>query len=209
MSGASAGGQSGRSGQGASREEIAESLLDRPLPPGYREDWARHFAEPERLGPGEEGGEQRTVVLFRIGEEWLALSTGLFHEIAEPRRHHSLPHRRDNLVLGIVNVRGELLVCVSLGAILGIAEARTAERGERLKAFARLVVIGRDGRRVAFPVDEVHGIHRYGSGDVVDVPATTGKATSSFATSMIAWRGRAVGRLDDGLILDALDRCIA
>ncbi|QJP17303.1 chemotaxis protein CheW [Starkeya sp. ORNL1] len=198
-----------RSREDAVGGQIADGLLDRPLPAGYREEWARHFAEPDRRAAEEEGGEDRTVVLFRIGDEWLALSTGLFHEVAEPRRHHSLPHRRDNLVLGIVNVRGELLVCVSLAALLGIAEAKTVERGDRTKAFPRLAVIGRDGRRVAFPVDEVHGVHRYATRDVVDVPVTVGKSASSFASIMIAWKGRTVGRLNDKLIIETLDRSIA
>lgn len=190
-----------------------DALLDRPLPDGYREAWARHFAQAETTGVEDEGGEDRTVVLFRIGEEWLALPTSLFHEVAEPRRVHSLPHRRDAIVLGIVNVRGELLVCVSLAALLGITEARAVERagerGARIKTFPRLVVIGRDGRRVAFPVDEVHGIHRYAARDAVGVPATTGRSAATFAVAVIAWRERAVGRLDGALILDALDRSIA
>ena len=33
---------------------------------------------------------------------------------------HSLPHRRQGIVLGLVNVRGELLICVSLARLLGI-----------------------------------------------------------------------------------------
>lgn len=196
-------------GNGAVGAARRESLLDRPLPSGYREEWARHFAEPERSAADEEGGEERTVVLFRIGEEWLALPTGLLEEVAEPRRWHSLPHRRDNLVLGIVNVRGELLVCVSLAALLGIGEARTADRGSRVKSFPRMVVIGRDGRRAAFPVDEVHGVHRYAAQDVVDVPATIGKSASSFIAAMIAWKGRSVGRLNEKLLIETIDRGIA
>jgi chemotaxis-related protein WspD len=200
---------SDRPREGGVGDERAGGLLDRPLPAGYGEEWARHFAEPDRRAAEEEGREDRTVVLFRIGEEWLALPTGLFHEVAEPRRYHSLPHRRDNLVLGIVNVRGELLVCVSLGALLGIAEAGTVERGGRTKTFPRLAVIGGDGRRVAFPVDEVHGVHRYAARDVVDIPVTIGKSASSFAAMMIAWKGRTVGRLNGQLILETLDRSIA
>jgi chemotaxis-related protein WspD len=199
---------SGRSNAGAVAAP-ADSLLDRPLPAGYREEWAKHFAQPERSDADEEGADERTVVVFRIGDEWLALPAHLFDEVAEPRRYHSLPHRRDNLVLGIVNVRGELLVCVSLGALLGIGEARTADGGGRTTAFERLVVIGRDSRRLAFPVDEVHGIHRYTGRDVLDVPATIGKSASSFAVALIAWKGGTVGRLDDKLVLDALDRSIA
>ncbi|HWJ76138.1 MAG TPA: chemotaxis protein CheW [Kaistia sp.] len=189
----------------------ARTLLDRPLPPGYREDWARHFAGTAAVSDrvADSASADQTVVIFRIGAEWLALSTALFHEIAEPRRIHSLPHRRDEMLLGIVNVRGELLVCVSLAALLGIGDGSSGERSDRIKTFARMVVIGREGRRLAFPVDEVHGIHRYAAGDLTGTPATIGKAAARFATAMISWQGRSVGRLDDQLVLDALDRSIA
>ncbi|MBZ9935260.1 chemotaxis protein CheW [Mesorhizobium sp. BR1-1-16] len=189
----------------------ASSLLDRPLPPGYREDWARHFADTAAVSNrvADSASADQTVVIFRIGAEWLALSTALFHEIAEPRRIHSLPHRRDDMLLGIVNVRGELLVCVSLAALLGIGDGPSSQRSDRIKTFARIVVIGREGRRLAFPVDEVHGIHRYAEADLTATPATIGKAAARFATAMISWQGRSVGRLDDQLVLDTLDRSIA
>ncbi|SHE49578.1 chemotaxis-related protein WspD [Kaistia soli DSM 19436] len=189
----------------------AGSLLDRPLPSGYREEWAQHFATAARAADAasDPGSREETVVIFRIGDEWLALSTVLFHEIAEPRRIHSLPHRRDELLLGIVNVRGELLVCVSLAALLGIGDSLSSERGERMKTFERIVVIGKEGRRLAFPADEVHGIHRYSTRDLTATPATIGKAALPFATAIIPWQGHSVGRLDDQLVLDTLDRSIA
>ena len=184
-----------------------DSLLARPLPEGYREEWARHFAEPERLTAEEDDSDERTVVLFRIGDEWLALSARLFHEVTQPRRYHSLPHRRDTMVLGIANVRGELIVCVSLAALLGIARAVAPERNERTKTFARLLVIGEDTRRVAFEVDEVHGVHRFEEGDALAVPATLDKA-AAFTRFVINWNGRAAGRLDDTLLFAAVDRGI-
>ncbi|GLK55680.1 chemotaxis-related protein WspD [Methylopila capsulata] len=208
MTGAGGGGGPGGSSKAASAE-IAGGLLERPLPAGYCEDWARHFAGLESEGAAEDEGADRAALLFRIGDEWLALPTDHLHEVAQPRRTHSLPHRRDELVLGIVNVRGELLVCVSLAALLGISAAGTAEAGERSRAGPRLVVIGRDGRRAAFPVDEVHGVHRYAARDVLALPATIGKAASSYAVEMIAWSGRAIGRLDDALILETLDRSMS
>ncbi|WP_020184723.1 chemotaxis protein CheW [Methylopila sp. 73B] len=207
MTGASGGGRPGGS-PAAAGGEIAGGLLERPLPTGYLEEWARHFAERAGEGAAEDESDARAALLFRIGDEWLALPTDHLHEVAQPRRTHSLPHRRDDLVLGIVNVRGELLVCVSLSALLGIS-AGAAEAGERSRAGPRLVVIGRDGHRVAFPVDEVHGVHRYSARDVVALPATIGKAVSSYAVGMIAWKGRAIGRLDDALILETLDRSMS
>jgi chemotaxis-related protein WspD len=69
-------------------------------------------------------------LVFRIGDEWLGLPTTIFQQVAQLRPIHSLPHRRHRAVLGVVNVRGTLLVCASLARLFGIAS-----------------VVGQDGRR--------------------------------------------------------------
>lgn len=61
-----------------------------------------------------------SFVVFRIGPELFALPTQVLHEVAESRGIHSLPHRRHSVVLGLVNIRGELLICVSVGRLLGL-----------------------------------------------------------------------------------------
>lgn len=189
-------------------EEIARGLLDRPLPPEYRAEWARHFASQKPIEIGVEE-ELAAAVIFRIGEEWLALSTSVFKEVAEPRRVHTLPHRRNGIVRGIVNVRGELLVCISFATLLGIDKTAVAERGDRSLHFERMVVIGRANGRIAFSVHEVHGIHRYEARALSPVPGTVGQAGSTFTTAMLAWQGRTVGLLDETRLLDAIDRNIA
>ena len=55
-------------------------------------------------------------------------------------------------MLGIANVRGELLVCLSLAELLGIDERKEVKQGTRSKAFRRLVVVGERDKRVAFTV---------------------------------------------------------
>src|ERR1043165_9076046 len=94
----------------------ALQLLERPLPANYRAEWAAHFAKEQTPSPP----VRTSAVLFRINAEWLALPTIAFQEVAEQRRTHSLPHQRQGIVVGLVNIRGELLICVSLGRLLGL-----------------------------------------------------------------------------------------
>ncbi|MER8563638.1 chemotaxis protein CheW [Mesorhizobium sp. M0578] len=192
-------------------KEIARNLLNRPLPPGYRDEWARHFAQArtDEAVENAEGSAFQTVVVFRLGEEWLALPVGCFQEVAELRSIHSLPHRRNSAVLGIVNVRGELLVCVSLAKLLGVDDRKTWVQDTRTKAFPRLIVVGNSDKRVAFAVDEMHGIYRFKQSDQLAVPATVGKASSTMTAAMVSWRRGAVGCLDEALLLAMLDRAIA
>ena len=187
--------------------QIARKLLDRPLPPGYRDEWTQHFAGRNEKAP--EGEEIDSVLIFRIGEEWLGLPAAICREIAEPRPVHSLPHRRSEAVRGIVNVRGELLICVSLPALLGIGAVSSSRSTERIAVFPRLVVTGEETRHVAFEVDEVHGLHSYRAHERSPVPATVGRSAASVVETMIAWNSRAVGCLDAGRLLDLIDRSIA
>jgi len=187
--------------------QIARELLDRAVPQGYREEWARFFAKP--ASDGAKQGRLETVLIFRLGQEWLALPAAACQEIAEPRPIHSLPHRRSSAVRGIVNVRGELLVCIALSELLGIEADTAPQAGARITAFRRLVVVGAEGRRSAFEVDEVHGLHSFDRNELGPAPATIGKATASVVAGVIAWDGRAVGRLDDGRLAGLIDRSIA
>lgn len=192
-------------GRNEATQARARTLLDRPLPPGYREEWARHFARSEE--DVEQAGELRSIVLFRLGAEWLGLPSDLCGEVAEPCRIQSLPHRRDDNVLGLVNVRGELLVCISLARLLGVAEE--AGSAGQLAVFRRLMVIGHEERRVAFEADEVHGIHVFHESECRAVPATIARAMSHVTKAVLPWQGRSVGRLDETVLLDLIDRSIA
>jgi chemotaxis-related protein WspD len=183
----------------------ASTLLRRELPAGYRAEWAGHFAGRQRA---EDRGAQSDLI-FRIDTEWLALPTSIFQEVAEKAAIHSLPHRPSGLVLGLTNVRGELLICFSLAKLLGHDEAVHPTRGKPSAERRRLLVFQREGRRTAIPADEVHGIHRYHPQILQEVPATVAKAPARYTKAILPWQGRAVGRLDEELIFHTLDRSVA
>ena len=182
----------------------AAKLLDADLPAGHLAEWTGHFSSEQQV---EEAGTQ-SVVIFRLGAEWLALPTAVFKEVATLRAVHSLPHRRSGIVLGLANVRGTLLVCVSLGDVLSLEKATETRKEKARVLHRRLLVISRDGNRLVFPVDEVHGIHRCQPRELKEVPATVAKATATYTKSVLAWRDKAVGCLDDQLLLYTLNRSL-
>jgi chemotaxis-related protein WspD len=153
-------------------------------------------------------------MIFRLGAEWLALPASVFQEVAEPRPVHSLPHRRGRLLQGLVNVRGELLICVSLGKLLGIETAAAApavrDGQARIEGaiYERLVVVATEGGRLVFPVSEAHGIERFVPERLQPVPATLGLASARYARGILPWRGHSVGCLDDGLLFHTLNRSL-
>lgn len=177
-------------------------LLDRESPAEYLREWTERVAAEKKVT---EAGTTSALV-FRIGVEWLALPTRIFQEVAEDCTVHSVPHRVGGVVAGIVNIRGELFVCASLGALLGLdASAPSASR----RVHRRLLVANRAGNRLAFPVDEVFGVHRYHPRELKPAPATLAESRVTYTTGLIPWRDRTVGCLDDELLFYTLNKSLA
>lgn len=172
----------------------AALLLDRDVPAESAADWVDHFAESRPIG------ERKTnsAIMFRLGTEWFALSTLVVDEIIGLRAIHSLPHWRNPVVLGLVNVRGELVICMSVARLL-TGDAASQPQG-------RLVVARHANGRLAFPVDEVQHAHRYHPHELQPVPTTLAKSASSFTRGLLPWRDRMAGCLDEQLLIQALTR---
>ena len=177
-------------------------LLDRNAPEGYLDEWTEVLAGEKE----ERVSDTMSAVVFRLGVEWLGLKTGVFKEVTEVRVIHLLPHRSNDILLGIVNIGGEIQLCVSLGGLLGLEQAEEAEQNGRHGVYKRMVVIERERERWVFPVDEIHGIHRFLPGELQGVPVTVAKASATYTKGMIPWQNRSVGYLDDELLFYSLKR---
>lgn len=173
----------------------AMDILDRPAPPSP--------APPPPLPPAPPS--QAATLLFRVGAEWYGLEPGEIGEIGERAVVHSLPHQRGGLVLGLVNVRGELVVCVSLAQALQVpVEQSPARRATP----PRLLVLGRGARRLATPVDEVFGLHRYDPALLAEAPVLTSEGGRSHVRALLRWDERTVGLLDAASLWPALERAL-
>ena len=193
-------------------QSAAAILLNRPAPEGYREEWRARIAHPRVCKePG-----SLSLVLFRIGGDWLALAASAFLEIADLRPIRSLPHRRSEALLGLVNIRGELLLCVSLPTLLDFEPSPAPIASAPLKVTAaggglppRLLVLTHRNHRTVFVADEVHVGHRCHPGELRPVPATVSLAAASHMEGVITWKGINVGVLDRNLLFNTLDRALA
>lgn len=175
----------------------AARLLDADVSTDYLASGAHHYAQAKT----ETRAGAKSAVIFRIAGEWLALPAAVFQEIARLRPVHSLPHRRDALVSGIVDIRGELLICLSLPVALGLVPS-----GGPLPPTARLAVIGRGADRFVFVADEIAALHRYDDEAVALVPATLAHAHAVHTRGLLHWREHPVGLLDDALLLSTFNR---
>jgi chemotaxis-related protein WspD len=131
-----------------------------------------------------------SALVFRIADEWLALPTAALRQVDDVRPIHSLPHRRNRVVLGLVNIRGTLTVAASLGELLRLdrpVNVHETGHGSR-NHYARMLVAAHRGEPVAFPVDEVEGVLRFAATALMSVPTTLAHASASHARGVLAWR---------------------
>jgi chemotaxis-related protein WspD len=189
-----------------------QRLLDRPPPPNYLDE------ANERLATSAETavGESHSALVFRIGEEWLALPVQVLVEVHTLRPVHRIPHR-GGLLAGLVNIRGELQLCVRFDQLLGISSAETDARSldadERQKGSttsarptnkAWLLVVELDTQRWVFPVDEVDQVYRVPASFLTGVPATIARSSGRLSRGIFEWKERRIGYLDDARLLQAL-----
>jgi len=179
----------------------AAELLDR-----LQVEDLSHYWEQQAEDEQQDGTDLKSLLLFRIGDEWLALPTVLFEEVTELRPVHGLPHQKNATVLGIANIRGALVTCVSLAAMLGITGV--GQRTRLQETAARLLVVRRHGQATAFNADEVYGTLRVASTAHRPVPTTLARGAGHFAHAVIHWNGHSVGLLDEELLFHTLDRSL-
>ena len=187
--------------------EAATRLLDAPAPEGYLSEWTRLCA---REKPRVET-DVVSLFLFRLETEWLALPAGEIREVALLRPFKTIPRRRDGSVLGLANVRGALLVCLSLGRVLALERAGDPAMGAvaGLRETRRLVVIEVSGGPLGFPVEEAHGIVRSPAVTLKPLPATVSNSAAAYTRAVLPWQGRSVGVLDGPRLFGALNEALS
>lgn len=178
-----------------------DSLLEREVAAEYRQEWTRIVAQREER----QRNNAVSIFIFRLGAEWMSLPMARIQRVVGSAPLHTMPHRR-GILLGLVSVNGDLLLCVSLARLLGIdsdTEGGLARSGVQHRHF--IVAAGEKGS-LAFPVDEVHGIHRYYEEELHKVPSTLAEATAIYTTAVLPWKEHAVGCLDDQMLFYAVNK---
>lgn len=181
--------------------DVAGYVLDRvSSSEALAREWAGSPSAAAHETPAMDFGYSESALVFRIGEEWLALTTAVVNEVADARAVHSLPHLRNRAVIGMLNIRGALRICVSLARLFQIDGENAKTPGQHL------LVTMYEGQILVFPVDEVAGVHRYAAEDVGATPTTLAHAATQYTQGLLDWRGRKIGLLDHGLLFYALNR---
>jgi chemotaxis-related protein WspD len=179
---------------------LGRTLLDQEMAADYRHDLSEDLARAASAAVE----DAVSVLVFRAASEWFALPSLVFQEVAPYQKAYVLPFRSGALLAGLVNVNGELLLCVSLATALGIPAGEKAAPGGK----PRLCVVRTGRERFAFAVDEILGVRRISAGLLQPVPATLAKSPSAQVTSCFKLDGRNVGMIDEKRLFNSLDRSL-
>jgi len=181
--------------------DAGRQLLNRDLDEEYRRELTKIFSKEKIEAP------QQIVATFafKAGREWLAIGAAMVEEIVEMGMIHSIPHRSNRTFRGMVNVRGRLELCFSIGGILGIEKSGLREKST-YHSPERLVVACKDDFRIVFPVTEVLGLIRFSPTQIQEVPVTVSHARAAFTKGIIPYNNLAIGFLNEAVLFDELKK---
>ncbi|KEX92400.1 CheW-like domain protein [compost metagenome] len=148
----------------------------------------------------------RSLLMFRLGEEWLALATRSLVEVAPLQTIHSLPHQRSRALLGVANVRGALVACLSLVELLGLDSTSSVASGARV--VPRMLIIAAHGGPVVVPVDEVDGIHAIDERILEAASRSGAQASAKYTRGVMQFKGRSLRWLDEDQLMSAVTRSL-
>lgn len=191
-------------------------LLKRTSPEAYRQEWTQLLAE-SRIASHTSSSTLTTtatltVVIFRLQQEWLALPASILRETTQKSVIHTIPHRSNSILRGLINIRGELLLCVSLNHLLNLETLETTQPTLSPLAHSRMVVVEKTGDTWVFAVDELYGIHRLQPQELQETSKNTQQSIPKYTNAIFLWQPSSsqtvhtVSYLDDELLFTTLAR---
>ena len=128
-------------------------------------------------------------------EQWTRIISGDVEPVSQIKSIHKIPHQANGLVLGVVNVGGEVRLCFSLAFLLGVANDEAKKINLR-GVYKRYLVVQIDDSDYVFPVDEVGGVYRYDPQDLKQVPVTIEAEKAELLLGVLDIEGNKIACID-------------
>ena len=112
---------------------------------------------------------------------------------------HSLPHRKSTGLLGVTNVRGTLVACLSLSELLDLETDDSRQNGQRV--IPRMLILESGSGPLVVPVDEVSGIQKIPLARISNAKQDDKRTISRFTAGVLQWRGQSITLLNDEQLL--------
>jgi chemotaxis-related protein WspD len=174
--------------------DAARTLFERESEPEVAEEWQRPDAAEHTV---------RAALVFRLGQQWLGMPPALIAEVAARQPIRRLAHRTTGRLEGVVNVRGELRLCVSLGELLGLGE-----RGEATASARMVLVQDSDTRVLAFRCEEVLGLQHFAESSLQPPPDTLPEPLRQCVEGLFPLKSGHMAMLKGDAVVDLLEQAL-
>jgi chemotaxis-related protein WspD len=181
------------------------TVLERKIPDKYEEKWAAVYSKSKK----EKISGTESITIFRLGSEWMALPTKIIEEITDVKEVHSLPHQRSSILKGLMNLRGQMSICVSLGQLLEIEKYQNKNQDVRNRTYERIIAINHNNSSFVFLVSEVKSTYRLHPNELKEPHSMLALAKGTFTKGILSWQGQDVAYLDAELLFYSLDKKLA
>lgn len=176
--------------------KLAQELLDEKA----REILRRRAESLAQAESEETSIETVGLLLFRLGEEWYAVPIEGVREIYNDYTVTRIP-RVPDFILGVINVRGEIISVTDLGEMMHVPSRTELEIGGFLPSA---IIVSNDSCVTAIVVDEI--------GDIVDVPresiepplSTLDKTQAEFVSGSVYVNGQLIGIVNLDKVLEPI-----
>lgn len=142
--------------------------------------------------------EGRSLLLFRIADEWYAVDAGDVREIFQDYQVMPVPCV-PLFILGVVNVRGEILSVTDPARMMGLGSVT----GDGM-TIPPAVVIANDQVVTALIVDEIGDIVEVAKGAVEPPVSIIDRAQAEFVAGSVFVNERMVGLLNIARVLEPI-----
>jgi len=180
-------------------KQAGRSRLGQQADNDYLQEWSDNLAQK----PAEEHQDEQSAIVFKLGSEVYAMSTSILNDVTHPRQPHGIPHRSNNVLTGLVNIRGELVLCISLAGLLGLRKQPETDADT-----TRMIVAQFDDLTIAFRVDQVDEIMRYANHIIQQPPATLSMHNGNYIQGLLAHPDQQIGLLNHHLIHNTINRLL-
>lgn len=177
--------------------QATSHVYDAPLTDEYRDECTQVLREHKKV----EKTKANSILTFEVFDEWLAIPTHYIKEITSYRTVQHLPHNKNPIIQGVINISGEIEISFSLGELLSLRDERKGKG-----VFRHVIIADYENKHYVFPVSQLGEVFRYHDDDLQALPSTLDEKTGSFMQGIVRWKRRQVGALDAELLFSAISR---
>lgn len=154
-------------------------MPDFPTGPGKKIFEKIQRAQQNHLAPEAADSPEKQYLSFRLGKEWFALSVYHLVEVLPPPKITRVPSVPDH-ILGVMNLRGEVLLAIDLKRFFGLPQDKPA-------TDPAVIVVEQGGVRTGLLVDSIGDLVSLEQDDFTEEPIPAGKSQPSFFEGAAQW----------------------